>query len=358
MNMPAVVMDNGSRYSKMGYSGNLEPDIVIPTVVADLDNKNTLRASTKSYEYNYYIGDEAINKTKESNTHKLIYPVKNGIVENWDLMEKFWHKCIYNYLKCDPQMHYFALTESSMNTPKNRENMGEIFFETFNVPGLYIGNQATFALLGSRKIYLKDNAFRKDEEQEKAFKSLTGIVVDSRNDITHIIPLCDGFVVSSNINYIPIGGKPITKFIEQLIKERGQINFVDLYYATMELNEKYGYLPLDEAIDLTIQKCPVDYRRRLYSNIVILDATSIQNLDRRIELCLQKRIDQRLRKCNSRRPESIKVNVTNFIESENVVWIGGSELSNNEDFRYVVHFRDEYFEKGPSCFRFNYAFSF
>ena len=107
--------------------------------------------------------------------------------------------------------------------------------------------------------------------------------------------------------------------MEQLIKERGQVNFVDLYYATMELNEKYGYLPLDEAIDLTIQKCPVDYRRRLYSNIVILDATSIQNLDRRIELCLQKRIDQRLKKYNSGKPGRFKVNLTNFIEPENVV---------------------------------------
>jgi len=269
-------MDNGSGSSKMGYGGNLKPDIVIPTVVADL-KKSTSKYVTISDVYDYYIGDEAINKTKESNTHELIYPVKNGIVENWDLMEKFWHKCIYDYLKCDPENHYFALTEPTMNPPENRENMGEIFFETFNVSGLYIGDQALFALLGFSEKYFKDNTFRKDEEQEKAFKSLTGIVVDSRNDITHIIPICDGDVVYSNIKNIPFGGKPITKFIEQLIKERGQVNFVDLYYTTMELNEKYGYLPLDVAIDLTIQRCPVDYRRRLYSNIVIVEATSIQN---------------------------------------------------------------------------------
>ena len=245
-----------------------------------------------------------------------------------------------------------------MNPPENRETMGEIFFETFSASGLYIGDQAVFALLGARKKYLIDNTFREDEEQEKAFKSLTGIVVDSRNDITHIIPICNGFVVYSNIKNISFGGKPITKFMEQLIKERGQVNFVDLYYATMELNEKYGYLPLDEAIDLTIQKCPVDYRRRLYSNIVILDATSIQNLDRRIELCLQKRIDQRLKKNNSGKPGRFKVNLTNFIEPESVVWLGGSAFSQLDDFRSVVHTRDEYFERGVSCLRFNVVYSF
>jgi actin-related protein 3 len=35
-----------------------------------------------------------------------------------------------------------------MNSPENRENMAEIFFETFNVPGLFIGVQAVFALIG------------------------------------------------------------------------------------------------------------------------------------------------------------------------------------------------------------------
>ena len=233
----------------MGYAGNLEP-IIVPTIIVDLENKNTSSASTKSYEYNYYIGDEAINKKKESNTHKLIYPVKNGIVENWDLMEKYWYKSIYDYLKCDPEEHIFVLTEPTMNPPENRENIAEIFFETFNVPGLYFGDQAFLSLLGYRK-YTENNVFRFDKEQEEALKSLTGLVVDSGDDITHIIPICDGTVVGSNIKHFPIAGKQITKFMEQMIKERGEkINSVDLYYATMEIKEKYGYLARDLIDDL------------------------------------------------------------------------------------------------------------
>lgn len=33
-----------------------------------------------------------------------------------------------------------------MNPPENREKLAEIFFETFNVKGLYIGVQAILAL--------------------------------------------------------------------------------------------------------------------------------------------------------------------------------------------------------------------
>ena len=40
-----------------------------------------------------------------------------------------------------------------MNPPENRENVAEIFFETFNVPGLFIGVQAVFALIGCNQTF-------------------------------------------------------------------------------------------------------------------------------------------------------------------------------------------------------------
>lgn len=53
---------------------------------------------------------------------------------------------IYRYLRVDPEAHNFILTEPPLNTPENREYTAEIMFETFNVPGLYIGVQAVLAL--------------------------------------------------------------------------------------------------------------------------------------------------------------------------------------------------------------------
>ena len=155
-------------------------------------------------------------------------------------MEKYWHQSIYGYLKCDPQEHYFVLTEPPMNPPENRENIAEIFFETFNVPGLYIGVRSVFALLGYSKI--REGEIM-DKDQKAAIDSLTGVVVDSGDSATYIVPICDGFVVEPNIKHIPIAGRKITKFMEQMIRERGEkIPTEDLYLATMELKEKHGYL--------------------------------------------------------------------------------------------------------------------
>ena len=428
MDKLAVVIDNGTGFTKMGYAGNLDPDFVIPTAIADLDKKSTLSVSNKNDEYNYYIGEQAINQAKQSKHHTLTYPMQDGIIESWDLMEKYWHQSLYHYLKCDPQEHYFVLTEPPMNPPENRENIAEIFFETFNVPGLYIGVQAVFALLGCSKTH-EDMGVEMDKDQEKAIKSLTGVVVDSGDGVTHIVPICDGYVLGSNIKHIPIAGRKITKFMEQMIRDRGEkIPTEDLYYATMELKEKHGYLAkdlikefskydtkkseggkiiqsskfkkfsgvgtitgkpfsinvgyelflgpesffspeiidknwkasLDESIDLTIQQCPIDYRRRLYADVVFSGgSTSFKNLDKRLEFSLQKRVDERLKKYNSGGKQStIKVKVTNSLAQKHVVWLGGSSFSSNDGFRTMVHTRQEYMEKGPSCCRFNPVFSF
>lgn len=39
---PAVVIDNGTGYTKMGYAGNVEPQYIVPTVAGFKPSKVTL----------------------------------------------------------------------------------------------------------------------------------------------------------------------------------------------------------------------------------------------------------------------------------------------------------------------------
>lgn len=145
----------------MGFAGNVEPCFIAPTVVAVNESFITQpnRSSTKGSsswltqhsagvmaDLDFFIGEEAISKSRSSSTYSLTYPIKHGQVENWDAMERFWQQCIFNYLRCDPEDHYFLLTESPLTPPESREYTGEIMFETFNVPGLYIAVQPVLAL--------------------------------------------------------------------------------------------------------------------------------------------------------------------------------------------------------------------
>lgn len=56
-------------------------------------------------DLDFYIGDEAQSATGYS----IKYPIRHGLISDWDLMEKYWEQCIFKYLKCEPEDHYFLL---------------------------------------------------------------------------------------------------------------------------------------------------------------------------------------------------------------------------------------------------------
>ena len=131
-----IVLDNGTGYTKMGYAGNIEPSFVIPTAIAvNNGGSDSTKVDKKMGDLDFFIGDEALKK-KGGRNYSVNYPIKHGVVENWDNMERLWQRCIFKYLRCEPEEHFFLLTEPPLNTPENRELTAEIMFETFNVPGL------------------------------------------------------------------------------------------------------------------------------------------------------------------------------------------------------------------------------
>ncbi|XP_023377560.1 actin-related protein 3B isoform X3 [Pteropus vampyrus] len=99
-------------------------------------------------------------------------------------------------------------TEPPLNTPENREYLAEIMFESFNVPGLYIAVQAVLALAASWT------------SRQVGERTLTGTVIDSGDGVTHAIPVAEGYVIGSCIKHIPIAGRDITYFIQQLLRDR------------------------------------------------------------------------------------------------------------------------------------------
>lgn len=105
----ALVIDNGTGFTKMGFSGNLDPDFVFPTAIAEINKKTDISMSSKTEEFDFYIGDRALEIASTSTQHSVTYPMGNGMIEKWDQMEKFWHQSIYHYMKVDPQEHNVVL---------------------------------------------------------------------------------------------------------------------------------------------------------------------------------------------------------------------------------------------------------
>lgn len=413
-----VVIDNGTGYTKMGYSGNVEPQYIIPTVLATrADEGGQARKMDGVEDMDFYVGDEA---QANSTTYQINYPIRHGIIDNWDNMERLWQRCMFEYLRCEPEEHYVMLTEPPLNPPENREATAEIMFETFNVPGLYIAVQAVLALAASWT------------SKQVTERSLTGTVIDSGDGVTHVIPVADGYVIGSCIRHIPLAGRTITQFIQQIMRDRKEPvppedsldvakRVKEMYcYVCPDLVKEYqkydkqpekffkeyngtkkqsgaawkcdvGYerflgpevffnpeifssdysMPLPDVVDESIVKCPIDVRRGLYKNIVLSGGTTMfKDFGRRLQRDIKKHVDarmlqniQRLQKMPSvggearAPPPEIEVNVISHHMQRYAVWFGGSMLASTPEFYRVCHTRAQYEEEGPRIARHSPVFS-
>ncbi|MGQ4915774.1 MAG: actin, cytoplasmic 2 [Candidatus Asgardarchaeia archaeon] len=367
-----IVIDNGTGLTKNGFAGEDNPRSVWPSLIG-YPKYRAIMSDVDHYQREYYIGKEALNL---KGVLKLVYPIEHGIINDWKAMERIWHYTFFNDLKVDPSQHPVLLTEPPMNPVSNREKMAEIMFETFGVPAIYVSMQAVLSLYASGRT--------------------TGLVIDSGDGVTHIVPIFEGFAITHAIRRIDLGGRDITEFLRRLLRQRGYtlvtsaereivrdiketLTYValdpekewDLYKKMGDKMEKSYTLPdgtvirigperfqapevffnpsligleespLDEVIVDVVQACDVDLRRDLYANIVLSGgSTMFPGLKER----LYKEIKELV-------PESVEVKIIAPPERQYSVWIGGSILASLKTFQRMWVTRKEYDEQGPAAVR-------
>lgn len=171
-------------------------------------------------------------------------------------------------------------------------------------------------------------------------------MVDSGDGVTHVIPVSDGYVIGSSIKSVPIAGRSLTHFVQQLMRERGEKvpsevamevarNVKERHcYTCSDLAKEFarhesdpakylrkekgilsstgkvweadvGYerflapevffqpeilssdftTPLPEIVDSCISSSPIDTRRSLYNNIVLSGGSTLfKDFGRRLQV--------------------------------------------------------------------------
>jgi actin-related protein len=306
-----------------------------------------------------YIGDEAQSKR---GILTLKHPIEHGIVANWFDMEQILHHTFFNELRVSPEDHPVLLAEAPLNPKFNREKMAQLMFETFNSPAVYFSIQAVLSLYASGRT--------------------TGIVVDSGDGVTHVVPIYEGYALPHAVQRLDLGGRDLTDYMMRLLTERGyyfstsaereiirdlkeKMCYVALDFEEEKLEEKTYMLPDGHVITIgderfrcpevlfkpallgmdsaglheitynSIMKCDVDMRRDLYQNVVLSGGSTLFP-------GFADRMEKELAKLA---PRLLKIRVAAPPERAYSVWIGGSILTSLSCFSQWIY-KDDYEEHG------------
>nr|XP_039274621.1 actin-like [Styela clava] len=165
---PAIIIDSGSANTKLGSTGDEEPQAVLPTVSIS-DKKTRL--------------------------------IERGLVTNWDEIEKFWQHCIENELKMDPTQNPIFLTEPPLNPQKDRERQATMLFEKFNTPKMSFGFQPVLALY--------------------AYGKMAGFVLDIGYGTMQAVPCEAGFFVPKSYKRSNHAGQDLDFRLKEMMQSKG-----------------------------------------------------------------------------------------------------------------------------------------
>lgn len=176
--------------------------------------------ATGAAEGDLFVGDKARDLR---GILRLTYPTQHGVITDWEDMHALWSH-MYHELNIAHDQHPVLLTESPLNPKSNRGKAAEIFFETFNVPALYVQVQAILSLYASGRT--------------------TGVVLDSGDGVTSCVPVYEGFTLPNSITRIDVGGREVTDYLQLLLRKNSGVN---LYTSAerevvKEIKEKICYV--------------------------------------------------------------------------------------------------------------------
>lgn len=291
-----------------------------------------------------------------------------GQIENWQDMEKLWSFVVSNELKATPEEHPLLITEGALIPKRQRERTAEVFFETFGSPACYFAVQGVLSLYASGRT--------------------TGVVLNSGEGVTEVIPVYEGFQVPNAVKRVEVNGRDVTESLQMLLRKQGILLQSSAEWEIVrEIKEKFCYVSKDIAKDenewmekgekhklpdgksitigkerfrcsellfkpeiigmegggvhevlySSVQKCDLDLRAKLNQNVLLSGGVT---LTRGFG-------DRLVNECKLLNGKGVKVKIFAPPERKYSVWIGGSILAGLSTFKRIWVSKKEW-EEDPN----------
>lgn len=357
-----VVIDNGSGTFLAGLSDQNSPSCIIrPNAVG------RPKLKTGIVRDDNIIGERLYPMR---NTLSLSYPMKRGVVTNWEDMEQIWRYMYDQDLRIKSEDRPVLIADATLNPAGNREKMIQVMMETFNVPGFLAVNQGVLSLYANGRT--------------------TGAVLNVGDGVSHVDAIYEGEFQLSSRKRIDIAGRDLTLYLQRLLYAKGysfttsaEIEMVkdikeklccvrlhkgtdDCKFSTdwpeksyslpdgskLTLNSERFLCPealfkpsmlgsdssgIHELVKESIDSCDISTRRSLLYNIILSGAsTMFPRLHEKFHIEMKALVS-----------DHVPVRVMAPPERRSSAWIGGAIVSSLTSFQNLLISRQEYDEFGP-----------
>jgi len=265
--------------------------------------------------------------------------------------------------------HPVLLTEAALNPRQNRAKSAEVFFESFNVPALFIQTSSILSLYASGRV--------------------TGCVLDSGDGVSCVVPVYRGFAAQHAVQRLDVAGREITEFLQILLRRLGYNFHTSAEFEIVrDIKEKCCFVASDfqaaeedpqvmeyrlpdgqvvkmgnerfrapeslfnpsilgaecpslpEALTAAISKCDLHVRKELYSEIILAGGTTMtQGFGERM-----------LAETRALAPKDIMIKIWAPSKRTLSAWVGGSILASLSSFKQkMLISRKEYAESGHAA---------
>lgn len=377
-----IVIDFGSNLIKCGYSCETLPRFEIPNVVGKV-KKNSLFVLRDSD--NYYCGYDALYA---GTSLEISYPrlENNGIIdtseEGLKNIRNLLKYIIEDKMKSSNQTNNVLIVDSLFTTAKERSAMADILFNDLKIYQIHFEPQSLMTLYSTSKT--------------------SGLVVESGEITTEIVPIIENYVITDGISTFPIAGREITRRLEIEYKNSLQLNNVDNHYwMSQRIKEKFSRvfesteeyekfiesnlwmaqsfkLPDGNSLSVgkevfefpeaifnpslinincknlpltvldSINKCDISARKELYNNIIVGGGNSLIS-----------GFSSRLRwDINDYSGKEDGCNIIDMRERKYSAWTGASGLCSLSSFSDNWISKEDYLENGEKIFEDNYLFNY
>ncbi|GAA5802972.1 actin family [Helicostylum pulchrum] len=150
------------------------------------------------------------------------HPIKNNVIVNWKDLEECWHHILFKELgiKKSRNESPVLIAVPVQWTKLDHERITQIFFENFNVPGVYIAPQPLLTLFGCGTV--------------------SGIVVDIGSETTDVNIIVDSNIQLQSTFSVPIAGDVFDDYFLQLLKKDTKLVQHVESLADVELNLEFA----------------------------------------------------------------------------------------------------------------------